>query len=697
MKMALTGLALGAALALYGAETRHPWSHLNYQNDAQDFRFAIIPDRGGGDCRGAFTNALRCADLMHPDFVMSVGDLINGFAGSAQGYRRQQGQLTNFVSKVRAPFFYVVGNHDICVNTSSQTNAYELSRAAWHEHFGERTYYSFVYKNCLFVVLDTMDGRDSFKKTVGMSAEQHAWLRQTLAEHKDVRWTCLFLHCPDEWDTAEWKKLETEVLVPRGRYTVFAGDWHTYFHVKRHGFDYYVLSVAGGVSGMAWSHGEKELDKLYGQEYGEMDHITWVTMTANGPEVVNLKLDGILPGDYLNRATSKDDTCLRVMDVPPDPKAVQRCRELKAAKPPKPVNVPKLDAAALKADRGATLRVFQENEYGVRPVERPDSLRFETAADREIMGGRAIHRAVRIHADGPKAPFSFMAHAYLPKGGTKLPSFVLIYLGQRIEKDGFDPYDPEPSRHHFPVDRILSRGYAAVMFNNWDVALDSKTNSFETGVFKAWGPSSDAERTDRDWGAISAWAWGASRVLDWIETQDAFDAKRVAVIGHSRGGKTALWAGATDTRFALACVNDSGCSGAKLNHIDLPKSEHIDVINRNFPHWFCRHYRRFNGKEAEMPFDQHQLVALMAPRAVAIASATLDDWAGQRGEFMSARLATPAWEAYGEKGLVAPRGTPVPDSALQEGRISYHLRTGKHDMGAIDWAHYLDFADKRLK
>ena len=371
--------------------------------------------------------------------------------------------------------------------------------------------------------------------------------------------------------------------------------------------------------------------------------------------------------------------------------------ELAAGGVPEPVNVPKLDAAALKSDRGAMLKVFAENEYGVRRVERPASLRFETAADREILGGQAIHRAVRIHADGPRAPFSFMAHAYLPKGAAKLPSFVLVYLGQRIRKDGFDPYDKEPSRHHLPVDQILKRGYAAVMFDNWDVASDNKTNCFETGVFKAWGPSSEAERTDNDWSAISAWAWGASRVLDWIETQTEFDAKRVAVIGHSRGGKTALWAGVTDPRFALACVNDSGCSGAKLNHIDLPKSEHLADINRNFPHWFCKNYHRFSGRETEMPFDQHQLVALMAPRPVAIASATEDPWAGQRGEFLSCVLASPAWEAYGKKGLVAPNGMPPPDAALQEGTISYHIRTGEHDMGPIDWGHYLDFADRRMK
>lgn len=364
---------------------------------------------------------------------------------------------------------------------------------------------------------------------------------------------------------------------------------------------------------------------------------------------------------------------------------------------PEPVNVPKLDADALKADRGAMLKVFAENEYGVRRVERPDSLRFETAADCEIMDGKAIHRAVRIHADGPRAPFSFMAHAYLPKDGKNLPSFVLVYLGQRIKKDGFDPSDKDPSRTHLPVRQILERGYAAVMFNNWDVALDDSRACFTSGVFRAWGPSSEAERTDSDWSAISAWAWGASRVLDWIETQGEFDARRVAVIGHSRGGKTALLAGATDSRFALACVNDSGCSGARISHILLPGSETIADINTRFPHWFCRNYRRFNGKDMETSFDQHQLVALMAPRPVAVASATEDHWAGQLGEFKSCVLASPAWEVYGKKGLVAPNGMPPPDAPLQEGMVSYHIRTGVHELNSKDWKSYLDFADRRMK
>ena len=327
-------VAVLAGLSAFGeTKPEGPWSHRRFQDDPGDFRFAIIPDRGGGDYRGAFTNALRCADLMHPAFVMTVGDLINGFAGSANGFRRQQAELTNFVSKVRAPFFYTVGNHDINIAVPSAPKGFEISGQVWREHFGERTYYSFTYKGCLFLVLDTMDGKGNGPK-VGITPEQYGWIRRTLAANADARWTFVFMHQPAEWRTKDWRKLEDEAPTKRP-YTVFAGDWHSYFHVRRHGRDYYILSVAGGISNMGYSHrkeGVRVPPTLYGQEYGEMDHITWVTMTANGPEVVNLKLDGILPGDYLNRSNSKEDVNLDVLDLPPDPAAVERCRQLKARK-----------------------------------------------------------------------------------------------------------------------------------------------------------------------------------------------------------------------------------------------------------------------------------------------------------------------------------------------------------------------------
>ena len=313
LKELFVGLArktAGLLMAVMGVCTAvsgpMPWTHPNFQDDAEDFRFAIVPDRGGGDLRGAFTNALDRVDRMRPNFIMSVGDLVNGLCPTAE-WNRQQDELTNLVSRLRAPFFAVVGNHDIGASRKNDPDGNERSKTIWQSHFGTNTYYSFVYKRCLFLVLNTSDGRrKDLKQQVPITDEQYAWARQTLKEHADVRWTFVFMHQPDAWRWTTWKNFEKDALGSR-KYTVFAGDWHKYFHVRRNGHDYYILSVAGGVGDEAYRRGEKDKSKLAGPDFGEMDHITWVTMCKDGPSVMNLTLDGMLPGDYLNRSNTKAD------------------------------------------------------------------------------------------------------------------------------------------------------------------------------------------------------------------------------------------------------------------------------------------------------------------------------------------------------------------------------------------------------
>ena len=257
----------------------------------------------------------------------------------------------------------------------------------------------------------------------------------------------------------------------------------------------------------------------------------------------------------------------------------------------------------------------------------------------------------------------------------------------------------------FPVEEIVRRGYAAAVFKNTELASDAyfptyaadgtaviQDPPFTNDVYACWAP----ERTRESWGAISVWAWGASRVLDWLETMPEVDAKRVAVVGHSRGGKTSLWAVASDSRFAMACVNDSGCCGAKLNHVAVSMSETIQQDNNNNPHWFARSYRQFDGRDAWLPYDQHWIAALIAPRLLCIASASNDTGAGPWGEFLTARYASPAWELYGKKGLVEDRPYAI-GRAFQEGSVGYHLRPGGHDLAQYDWDRYLDFADRHLK
>ena len=349
----MAAISMAALWAGPAKADRTPWTHLNYQNNPDDFQFAIVPDRTGGDYRGGFTNALAKVNMMHPEFVITVGDLVEGMTMPDINARRrvedikraQQVELTNITAKVIPPFFTVVGNHDISRSRTAHpgsSRANETSTAMWKEFYGENTYYSFMYKNVLFVCLNTMDGRHGpDAQQCGISGEQYAWFRKTLDEHADARWTIVFMHQPSEWLTEAWFKLETEVLTKRN-YTVFAGDWHAYMHAKRHGRDYYVLSVAGGGSCHNEYGSEDRRAALMGKEYGEMDHITWVTMTPHGPDVVNLMLDGMLPGDYLSQRTTRNVKYTNPIDYPVDAATEARLAKVRAenaaATPSKVVN-----------------------------------------------------------------------------------------------------------------------------------------------------------------------------------------------------------------------------------------------------------------------------------------------------------------------------------------------------------------------
>ena len=320
--------------------------------------------------------------------------------------------------------------------------------------------------------------------------------------------------------------------------------------------------------------------------------------------------------------------------------------------------------------REETLKWFLENEYGVRPAaaERPDVRFAPLEPDAVMMDGAALRKRVTIICKGPHGELKFPVTAFIPRDAkAPVPAFLLIC--NRAPDKNIDPTRQKKSEF-WPAEEIVRRGYAAVAFHNGDIAPDLNSGCTE-GVFACYETKKPYRRRTM-WGTLSAWAWGASRVLDWIETVSAIDAHRVAVIGHSRGGKTALVAGVTDPRFAMACVNDSGCSGAKLNRMDLPKSEHLADICATFPYWFCGNYIKLVNLDRELPYDQHQFLALMAPRLVAVHSAADDAWAGPAGEEASCRLARPAWD--------------------DPSKVDYFIRPGKHDLNLVDWNAYMDFA-----
>ena len=371
-----------------------------------------------------------------------------------------------------------------------------------------------------------------------------------------------------------------------------------------------------------------------------------------------------------------------------------------AANAPVPENVPEL----MRTFAGTTVNTkdawekirapellerFQKDVYGRRPAAANERGRtsFKTYDERAAMEGKAVRKLVHAEFDGPFGKFSFPFTVYIPKAKRPVPAFVSICLKGRSKVDA----DHAISSEYWPVERIVARGFATVGFLTEDVATEKNTG-FSHGVFKCM--ERVETRDDESWGAISAWAWAASRVMDWIETEPAIDATRVGIAGHSRGGKTALWTGATDRRFALVCSNNSGAHGAKLNHIRLPKSEDIASIPKNFPNWYCGNYpKKYGGREMSMDFDQHELLALVAPRLLCVGSASADYWAGPRGEWWSAKLASPAWELYGRRGLAA-KAFPAPGETQQDGDVSYHLRPGRHSLVPYDWDRYMDFAAK---
>lgn len=339
--------------------------------------------------------------------------------------------------------------------------------------------------------------------------------------------------------------------------------------------------------------------------------------------------------------------------------------------------------------RPEILELFREHVYGRAPVGRPEGMTFDVFDfEANAMDGAATRKQVRINFTGKEDGLSMELVLFIPNDAPKpVPTFLLIC---NRDRENIDP-TRQIKMPFWPAEQIVARGYGIAAFYNGDVDPD-KYDEFKDGVHGLF--DKPGSRADDAWGTLAAWAWGASRAMDYFEADDAIDHGHVAVVGHSRGGKTALWAGAEDQRFAMVVSNDSGCGGAALSRRCY--GETVAQINRSFPHWFCETFKKYNDNEGELPVDQHMLMALAAPRLLCVASANEDLWADPRGEFLSAVGAGPVYGLFGLEGLGTTEMPPL-DQPVQQGNISYHIRTGGHGLTEYDWEQYMNFADKHWR
>ncbi len=336
--------------------------------------------------------------------------------------------------------------------------------------------------------------------------------------------------------------------------------------------------------------------------------------------------------------------------------------------------------------RTEVLEVFASEMYGHVPAA-PEGLHFKVLSEETVYDGLGLRRNVRIFLDAAEQHW-FDVLVHLPAGARK-PVPVFVGLNFWSNPGTLDKRES----WRWPYEMILRSGFGVATAWRDGIEPDGKNAKIlddvplpSDGGVRAW------YNRGSDWGAISAWAWGLSRIADYLTTDRSVGA--LAVIGHSRLGKTALWAAANDLRFELAVSNCSGSCGAAISRRVIGES--FAIIDSRFPHWFCRNFDKYKGAEDTFPADQHWLAALAAPRPLYIASATFDRWADPRGEWLCAKAVEPVYRLFGKKGL-ALDDMPAADTPDSAGDIAYHIRTGKHDLTAWDWEQYLDFAARHLR
>lgn len=302
----MAGVAFGAQFAHEHLEGAKPWTSEKFLDDPQEFHFAIIGDLTGGERPGIYAKAVEKLNLLRPEFVMSVGDLVQGGGVDRPALQEQWKSFRDRTAKLEMPFFYVVGNHDIWTGLTGMTPARQTSIELWKEQFGPKTYYSFTYKGCLFVCLDSMERHDYYPPREVLSDAQTEFAFAEFEKHKEARWRFIFMHKPLDWTSDRWLALERKIA--KYDYSVFCGDWHNWCTATRHGKMYYALGTTGG----GWDG-----NAVPDLRRGVFDGIAWVTVTCDkGPIVAHIEISGVHDGDTIQSCASTKGWIETPLDYP---------------------------------------------------------------------------------------------------------------------------------------------------------------------------------------------------------------------------------------------------------------------------------------------------------------------------------------------------------------------------------------------
>ena len=343
--------------------------------------------------------------------------------------------------------------------------------------------------------------------------------------------------------------------------------------------------------------------------------------------------------------------------------------------------------ASGEIDREEIVRTLREEMFGTVPnvAVTPSIGRAVPITLRD--GTEAVHQTITLTVTGGAAgdaetsTLTIRPQLFRPAGEGPFPCF--IFLDHRSQADD-TPEDGPEATNYWDVPLLLRSGFATVAVRVDEVDPDDRTPNFDDGIHALVAGDRDPQ-----WSTLAAWAWAMSQTRRAAQTIPEIGP--CIAVGHSRGGKTALWAAASDDRFAGAVSNESGCGGATLSRRRL--GETVRIINTTFPHWFAGRFKTYNDREGDLPHDQHWLIAAIAPRGAAVGSAAGDVWADPYGEWLALKAAAPAW---GDDVADELGDDPTVDSARDAGPLHYHLRDGKHALLTSDWQRYIDWADRLL-